>query len=287
MSNIYTVYLGADGKFSAAEKLTETYHEILDSDCKVINIDASNIYWVSPFTACWFSALYDNIISQDKEVNIIEPTRDNATHQWHNLGISKYLGLSKDIKSLSNLPAFQVTKLTEPSYPLAGKVTKILTSRLRGVENFHKALHFAIRETIENSFEHGQTNHCYMCAYSVPTKNVVRLCILDTGIGIPESIRKSERYDDPGSDFEAVKLSSEYGVSSKSEDRGIGLYILRDVVEKNEGSLSILSGYGLLEINSESKNKDINFHFPGTVIKLLLRTRMDFRYLDVASWDEL
>jgi len=286
MSDTEPINLGTDAKFSAAERLTEVYNNILQSAEEEIKIDAKRVYWVSPFTACWFAALYDQINLQGKVLKLTEPERDNAVHQWHNLGISKYLGFSRKIISRTNLPAFPVTRLTEPSYPLAGRVKEILTSRLKGAENFHKALHFAIRETVENAFEHGQTKHCYMCAYSVPTKNLVRLCILDTGIGIPNSMRSSQRYRIE-SNVEAVKLSSNYGISSKAEDRGIGLYILRDVVEKNEGILSILSGNALVDISKKIKGNELSFSFLGTIIKLTLKTRKEFYYIDVASWEEL
>jgi len=158
---------------------------------------------------------------------------------------------------------------------------------MKGVENFHKALHFAVRETIENSFEHGQTDYCYICAYSAPKNKIVRLCILDTGIGIPESIRSSEMYSTLLTDIEAVELASEYGVSSKNVNRGIGLYIMRDVAEKNDGSLSILSGNAIIDISSTIKRINFNVGFPGTVIKLTLKTKENFYYIDVGGWEAL
>lgn len=287
MKNTDKVVLGADGKFSAAKKFTEVYNNLIESNQSEFLIDASQIYWVSPYTACWFAAVKDKLESAGKILHVIEPERYNALHQWHNLGISKYLGLSKNIKSLPNLPAFPVIRQNEPSYPLAGKIKDVLTANMRGVENFHKALHFAVRETIENSFEHGLTDHCYICAYSVPTKNIVRLCILDTGIGIPDSIRSSKRFSSDLSDIEAVELASEYGVSSKEEDRGIGLYLMRDVAEKNEGSLSILSGNALIEISSTIERVTLGTKFHGVVLKFVLRTKKDFYYIDTAGWEAL
>lgn len=183
--------------------------------------------------------------------------------------------------------AYQFTRLKEPSYPLAGEVTRVLTSRLKGVENFHKAIHFTVRETIENSFEHGRTDHCFISAYSVPSKNVVRLCILDTGIGIPESLNSSGRYAERLEDTDAILHASEYGVSSKSTDRGIGLYILRDVVEKNEGTLTLISVSGSVEFSCEVKKRQLKNHFNGTIIKLMLRTKKEFHYIDTAGWEAL
>lgn len=281
------IVLGADAKFSCAVKLIDVHNTIVNSEDIDFEIDASKVYWISPFTACWFAALKDECDSLDKKIHVIEPERDNAIHQWRNLGISRYLGLSRELVPIEGLPAVEVTRLNQPNYPFAGKVMRILSDTLSPVENFHKALHFAIRETIENCFEHGETDHCYVCAYSVKTKNRVRLCIYDTGIGIPDSLRSNPKWKTISDDIDAVKRSTEYGVSSKTEDRGIGLYILKDFTEKNKGELSILSGKA--QINLAGRTKDIRLldQFHGTIVKLALHSRRDFYYIDAGSWETL
>ncbi len=253
---------------------------------KVI-IDASRVYWVSPFTACWFAALKDELNGTGKELVVVPPERENALHQFFGLGIKHYFRPEMKYTAPKNFSTVPVTKLTEPSYPLAGRVTRLLTEKLRGGENFHKALHFAIREVIENAFEHGQTDHCYMCAYSVPSKRIVRLCILDAGIGIPSSMRQSERYRRLTDDCDTVIKASEYGVSSKEEERGIGLYLLRDVAEKNEAELTILSGRAKVDISKSVESSTLDVGFPGTVVKFKLKTKRDFYYISVADWEAL
>jgi hypothetical protein len=279
--------LPADATISHASVMTNIFVEALRSNEEEIVIDASKIYWISPFTACWFAALKDNFEALNKSYFVDPPKRENAWHQFDGLGIAKYILPDWEAEPPKWFSTFPVTKLTEPSYPLAGQVVKILTEKLRGVENFHKALHFAVREIIENAFEHGKTDHCYMCAYSVPSKRLVRLCILDTGIGIPNSIRSSKKYNNLKDDIQAVEKASEYGVSSKSEERGIGLYLLRDVAEKNEAVLSILSGKAKVDISNTIEKTPLDIGFPGTVVKLMLRTRKDFYYTDVTGWDAL
>jgi len=113
------------------------------------------------------------------------------------------------------------------------------------------------------------------------------LCILDTGIGIPESMRANSKYASLKDDLKAVEKASEYGVLSKAEDRGIGLYLLRDVAEKNEAELTLLSGYAKLDISQTVRKTRLEVPFPGTAIKLRLWTRKDFHYLDVAEWEAL
>ncbi|HHC25486.1 MAG TPA: ATP-binding protein [Desulfobacterales bacterium] len=280
--------LPADLKISRAPVLTSIFDKALHCAEKTIVIDASNVWWISPFTACWLTALWDKIRAIGKTCKIIPPSfHDNARNQFLGLGIEQYLNPEASQTLPKRFSTFPVRKLIEPNYPLAGQVTRILTEKLRGVENFHKALHFAIREIIENAFEHGQTDHCYMCAYSVPNKQIVRLCILDTGIGIPQSMRSNRRYSQLTDDLDVVERSSEYGVSSKAEDRGIGLYLLRDVAEKNEAELTVLSGTAKIDISQKVKRTRLNTPFPGTAIKLMLKTRREFYYIDVADWEAL
>ncbi|MCX6639168.1 MAG: ATP-binding protein [bacterium] len=280
------VSLPADLKISNAKRLNEVFNEVLKSGAGDIFIDAKGVYNISPFTACWFAALKDQLVELGRSIRIIPPEKEYALHQYSNLGIETYLKPEIPQTIPKKYSTFPVTKLTEPSYPLAGTVSKLLTERLRKVENFHKALHFAIREVVENSFEHGKTNQCYMCAYSVPSKQMVRLCILDTGIGIPASMRANPKYTNLD-DLEAVERASQYGVSSKAEERGIGLYLLRDVAEKNEAELTILSGHAKIDISKSIRRTYIESPFSGTAVKLTLRTRKDFYYISVADWEAL
>ncbi|MFH1734494.1 MAG: ATP-binding protein, partial [bacterium] len=245
--------LPADLKISNANILSRIFNEVIAHSGDKLRIDCSKAYWISPFTVCWLAALVDNLRNIGKTGKIIVPKRESAKHQFDNLGVIPYLAPKRDSRSHRGTKGFSVTKLTEPSYSLAGRVVRLLTENLKGVENFHKALHFAIREVIENAFEHGQTDHCYMCAYSVPSKQLVRLCILDTGVGIPQSMISSGKYADIKDDLEAVDKASQKYVSSKSEDRGIGLYILRDVAEKNDATLTIVSGRAKLDISKNAR----------------------------------
>jgi hypothetical protein len=269
--------------------MVEQFREALAAWCSEIVVDASRVYWVSPFTACWIAALKDSVEAINKNFLVIEPTRDNALHQWVNLGISLYIGSKEGETAYRALPVFLVRKLTESSYPLAGQVTHILADRLKGAENFHKALHFGIREVIDNSFEHGRVSDCYIAAYAVPSKNVVRLCIFDCGVGVSSSLRENRQFREEKDDLVLLERSLDRGVSGKSAGRGIGLYLLRDTVEKNAGaSLAILSEKGLVEVTEKGiKRTPLSRRFGGTIVKLRLRTKERFKFVSISDWDSL
>ncbi len=106
-------------------------------------------------------------------------------------------------------------------------------------------------------------------------------------MGIPDSLRSNPKWEDISNDLEAVKRATEYGVSSKSEDRGIGLYILKDFVEKNKGELSIISGRAHINLAGSLKDSRLSDQFHGTIVKLELRSRQDFFYIDTSAWEAL
>jgi anti-sigma regulatory factor (Ser/Thr protein kinase) len=268
--------------------MVDVFNEAITADSDLITLDASQVYWVSPFTACWFAAIKDKLNMAKKELHVIPPERDNALHQWVDLGIGQYLGIGSTARSMRHLPAFIVSRLNEPSYPLASEVTKLLTANLKGGEGFGKALHFAIREVVDNAFEHGGVNHCYLAAYSVPNKHIVRLCILDTGIGIPNSLRHNVEFSSGYDDLDLVERAMRKGVSGKSAGRGIGLYLLADTVTRNEGaSFGILSGNARVEIMKDQTRKQPSAKFNGTIVKLRLRTRQHFNFISVRDWESL
>ena len=83
------------------------------------------------------------------------------------------------------------------------------------------------------------------------------------------------------------KRSNEGKIRTKSRSFCATRRLLRDVAEKNEAELTILSGNAKLDITSSVRKTHLLVRFPGTAIKLMLRTRKDFKYLSVAEWEAL
>lgn len=80
-------------------------------------------------------------------------------------------------------------------------------------------------------------------------------------------MRENQKFKDKTNDLDLVDEASKYGVSSKSEDRGIGLYLLKDVAMKNDDAkLTIVSQKAMVEYgNLDHKKTDLNHPFPGTI----------------------
>jgi anti-sigma regulatory factor (Ser/Thr protein kinase) len=144
-----------------------------------------------------------------------------------------------------------------------------------------ETMKLCMMEIFNNISDHSFENIACLYAQHFPRWNQIKIAISDFGIGIPTNIRKEIHCD---LDSFALRKSVEEGFSTKSipTNRGAGLDILRkNVVVNNEGSMTILSNKGKLEIS-----KDISLHnsskfiesnnflseYPGTLIHLIINT---------------
>jgi len=103
-------------------------------------------------------------------------------------------------------------------------------------------------------------------------KNVVKIAVMDTGIGFRESL--SERFT-LKSDLQSIEKALLYGASRYADEgRGHGLAAVRRFVNQWKGKLSIRSGTAKLSIVPEwawGKNREDNLRpFPGAQINILL-----------------
>ncbi len=124
-------------------------------------------------------------------------------------------------------------------------------------------------EVLINSFAHGgQRNvRSIVAGQTFPKKAHSVLAAVDSGQGIPTSLRRSGRYPGERSDEEWILLALQRGVTSKSREtnRGFGLYLLQDMVRKNGGSMILVSGRGVVSITDgcEPKAEALGRSYPG------------------------
>lgn len=136
-------------------------------------------------------------------------------------------------------------------------------------------LSWCMNELMDNVFNHSDTSHGYIMAQIHKRKKKVSISIYDTGQGILNSIKKSGEYN-PKNSLEAIELAIGKGVSgNRSVGQGNGMWGLKQIVENNQGYLSILCGNTKLDFDFEkgTKNTSTNIPYFGN---LNLSTRIDF-----------
>lgn len=137
------------------------------------------------------------------------------------------------------------------------------------------ALKSCLNEVVENVFYHAESPiQALVCAQAYKKKKVAELVIADTGRGIRAALSRVPDYREQLSDdCQAIRLALEKNVTTTGDvKRGIGLWVVSEVIRRNEGALLILSEDGGLKVDSTGHH-DVTDHFwPGTLVVIEFRT---------------
>ncbi|MBC8462034.1 MAG: sensor histidine kinase [Deltaproteobacteria bacterium] len=162
---------------------------------------------------------------------------------------------------------------------IVGKVKdrahSILTRHLKYDERAINGFIVSLSEVCQNIIEHSETKGLVGIQkyhFQNMAKNVVKIAVMDTGIGFRKSL--SERFS-LKSDLHSLEEALIHGASRYTDKgRGHGLAAVRRFVNQWNGKISIRSGTAKLSIIPEwawGKEKEYNLtHFPGAQINILL-----------------
>jgi len=128
-------------------------------------------------------------------------------------------------------------------------------------------------ETYINVFDHAEsTIGIFSCGQYYPNMNLLKLTVVDFGVGIPASVRWYFRQDPRGEKLTAAQCLNwafRAGTSTKPGGRGIGLDLLKAFVQLNHGKLEVYSheGYALVSHNEE-RYANRSAYFEGTLVNI-------------------
>ncbi|MDH4100206.1 MAG: ATP-binding protein [Nitrospirota bacterium] len=146
-------------------------------------------------------------------------------------------------------------------------------------------------EIYNNAFEHSGTEiGVFTCGQHFRYYNDLILSVVDFGQGIPAKIRTFAGRDPRAQDLPAdacLRWAFTRGKSTCTEGvaRGLGLDLLKEFVQINQGKLEVYSndGYAIIDKDGERyENREISFE--GTVVHITLRCDENlYRFSDEAD----
>jgi len=169
---------------------------------------------------------------------------------------------------------------------VAGRLTDLFRRHITLTKDQTGALTTMFAELVENVYRHAQTRFgSYVMAQAYPNTQRLHIVIADTGIGILESFRQSDRgnvRERAKSERDALAMAVEKLVTSKSSKHsGYGLFVVRRLTELNGGQMRITSGGATWETPARRKASTIRrsevtpytTHLPwnGTEVSLIIR----------------
>ena len=130
-----------------------------------------------------------------------------------------------------------------------------------------------VSEIYGNAFEHSDSQiGVFSCGQYYPAKNRLDLSVVDFGVGIAEKVRTLTENENFSSE-EALSWALAYGNSTvRGISRGLGLNLLQEFIQCNEGTLRIFSNDGYVKIeDNKAIYKKQKINFLGTLINITIR----------------
>lgn len=139
----------------------------------------------------------------------------------------------------------------------------------------------SIFEIFSNAVLHSRTElGIFSCGQFFPKRETLDFMVVDLGVGIRENVRQYARLElDPE---EAIDWATRAGNTTKHENipGGLGLKLLCEFVDLNEGSIQIISDAGYWQRKKKHTVKaKLSHPFPGTAVCLEINTAVIGSYV--------
>lgn len=161
----------------------------------------------------------------------------------------------------------------------------LLTSHVPMIsEQVKDKLQDAIHEFFANAFGHTMCECVHACGKWDRIQQVFHITIVNLGNTIQENV--CHYLNREFSADESLKWAMVRGNSTKTTDSGgLGLSIIQEFVEKNEGKFYLISGEGIMQMDgNQSFFSKMDTFFPGTIVNLVFNLKDEKRYI-VSSED--
>lgn len=242
-----------------------------------ITLDCTQVRFATPFGLCLVAATFDWLEEEGKQ----------TTHTVLSASVGSYLArmdclpaaLAEPFVGPRNnradaLVEVQVISVRSEADMAAQKLAQAFVGRLpdtnlsaapdemtglRPGEAEEEALAYIFTELIDNSLTHGRkhgfTNaKVWVAAQYYPSKDHIRLAVVDNGCGLLRSLKDHPRLADK-KDAEAIKLALEpkvsgnrdVGLMDDSHNQGVGLSVSSELAIRAGGRVDIISGQGAVK----------------------------------------
>jgi len=262
-----------DNTFESFQSLIDFYENHKDMQFGEIHLELRPLFAANMSAA--LGAVLDKFISNlnaihfdyvSPEIEVILSNNDFFT----------YFGKSRLIDTNTNTIKFQKLKPTDGKYFKKYVIEELLEGHIADLTRMSNGLKERIIEAIYEIFVnaqiHSETKFIYTCGQFFPNKNKVEFTIVDTGIGFREKI--NNRFGSKLKATQAIKWAVEDKKTTKEGiSGGIGLSLLKEFVEVNNGKMQIVSNDGFYQFDDDGESlKMFDGEFPGTIVNLQFRT---------------
>ena len=226
-----------------------------------------NNSWISvhPVVLCMVTALG---LSVDKKGGNILCQRPMATskHYLERMGLFEILNLDSQIPVQPHESAGRFIPITQirNSQELHKFITEMIPL-LHSEPEQVEPIKYVISELVRNVFEHSESQDgAIVCAQYYHKSNVIRIGVVDGGIGIKNSINVSYNAED---DITSIRLALTPGITGKTQkvggtetNAGAGLFFIKSIAKVNRDFFMLYSGNGMYKLLKTPTTKSMKLN---------------------------
>lgn len=221
-----------------------------------------------------------------KIVNILFNGENCQTHNYASrINVFEHLNIPfnenfrRHNTSASLIP---ITKVEKGVYDLSNDILNIFSNNFKMNDNDVSEISLMISEMLCNTTIHSYSEGgAYMYMQRYPALNTLEFVLVDSGIGIHNSLSSNEKYNNI-SNAEAVAESIVYEATS-GNGRGHGLYFMSEFVKRNNTTLQLTSGDTTLLINNGSTTISNNYNWKGVILKIIFKFEANISLTEIMN----
>ncbi len=264
------------GGMQDCEALAQIYHETIDSKFDDVEIDMGNVNWFDADLCAPFGAILYSISQQLNNVQLVNliPHVRNALARN---GFLSYYGSEWFTYGFGTTIEYKRFDVKDDRYFAEYIQDKLMrrTEIPNMSDGLRKKFQESIFEIFNNAVIHSGTKHgIFSCGQYFPKRQWLNFTIADLGVGIPWNVRQFQGLHDLAA-AEAIDWATSDNNTTKrgSVPGGLGLKLLREFINKNEGEIQIVSDLGYWECSSgPPKLAAMERRFPGTFVRICINT---------------
>jgi len=207
-------------------------------------------FWVHPVVLCMIAAIGKPVRPENVRFESLARTK----HYLTRMGLFEFLGIPPDMEIEQHEQAGRFVPLTQ--IKTSDELTQFL-QELQPLLHLQpedvEPIRYSISELVRNVLEHSASEEgAIVCAQYFPNKKMIRIGIVDTGLGIRRTISDSYAVQD---DLSALRLALTPGITGTTnrpggseQNAGAGLFFIKTIAYVNRDPFVIYSGNAMYKL---------------------------------------
>lgn len=256
--------------FEGYNALIDFYNKTAEVGFDEIILDFAKTTWFEANLTAILGAILNKIQSELNDVKIANLSQKMRTLLSRNHFLSHFGGLK--------IPDYYKTTIKYRKFKTGEE--KIFKEYLDGdllskeampdmSSSLRKKINESIFEIFNNAVIHGDCKNIFSCGQYYPNKKRLDFTIVDLGKTIKANVGRYLRRNVPGKD--SIRWAVTLGNTTKQGQipGGLGLSLIREFLEKNNGKIQIISSDGYWEQKGQGEREGgFSQIFPGTIVNL-------------------